>query len=69
MTWDYQKIEYERQAKTDPLWRLERLINYGLNANEGEKIDKELLEKYLPKLKIPENRRDFLELLLWDKPF
>lgn len=69
MTWDYQKTEYEKQAKTDPLWRLERLINYGLNANEGEKIDKELLEKYLPQLKIPENRRDFLELLLWDKPF
>lgn len=66
MTWDYDDIEYKKQAEADPVWRLERLINYGL---ENEKIDKELLKKYLPQLKIPENRRDFLELLLWEKKF
>lgn len=66
MTWDYTKEEYEKQAAADPVWRLERLINYGLN---GEKINRELLKKYLPELKIPQNRRDFLELLLWNKKF
>lgn len=66
MVWDYTKEEYEKQAKTDPLWHLERLVNYGL---DGEKIDRELLKKYLPKMRIPPDRRAFLELLLWNKPF
>ncbi len=64
--WDYTKTEYEKQAAADPIWKLERLINYGLGE---EKIDKELLKQFLPKLRVPENRRDFLELLLWNKPF
>ncbi len=64
--WDYAKTEYEKQATADPVWKLERLINYGLGE---EKIDKELLKQFLPKLRVPENRRDFLELLLWNKPF
>ena len=61
MPWDYSKTEYEKQAKADPVWHLERLLNYGL---QGEKLDKELLKKYLPQLKIPDNTRAFLELLL-----
>lgn len=64
--WDYTKTEYEKQAAADPIWKLERLINYGLGE---EKIDKEILKKFLPKLRIPENRRVFFELLLWNKPF
>lgn len=64
--WDYNKTEYEKQAAADPIWKLERLINYGLGE---EKIDKELLKQFLPKLRIPENRRVFFELLLWNKPF
>lgn len=62
MTWDYQAIEAEKQAKADPKWALERQILYG----EG-KINRALLERYLPELNIPENRRAFLELLLWNK--
>ena len=64
--WDYTKTEYDKQAAADQIWKLERLINYGLGE---EKIDRELLKRFLPKLRIPENRRDFLELLLWNKPF
>jgi hypothetical protein len=66
MIWDYQKTEYEKQAQADPQWHLERLINYGLGK---EKLDRNLLEKFLPKLKIPADRRAFLELLLWNKAF
>ena len=66
MPWDYTKIEYEKQAKADPRWYLERLINYGL---DDEKIDVELLNKFLPELKITEDRRAFLELILWNKKF
>lgn len=66
MTWDYRDKDYKKQADADPVWRLERLINYGLG---DEKLDRHLVEKYLPVLRIPENRRAFLELLIWDKPF
>lgn len=66
MAWDYDKKEYEKQAKADPIWHLERLINYGLGK---EKLDRNLLIKNFNKLKIPENRRVFLELILWDKKF
>ena len=66
MPWDYDKTEYEKQAKADPQWYLERLINYGL---EGKKLDKELLKKYLSTLKISEDRRALLELLIWNKKF
>ena len=64
MAWDYAKTEYEKQAKADPQWRLERLINYGLG---DEKLDRELLKQFLPQLRIPEDRRAFLALLVWDK--
>lgn len=66
MVWDYTKKEYQKQTTRNPVWHLERLINYSSN---GEKIDRKLLEKYLPKLKISSDSRAFLELLLWKKPF
>lgn len=65
MAWDYTQTEYEKQAAADPRWQLERIIN---GQSEG-KIDRELLKKYLPELKISEDRRAFLELLLWNKKF
>jgi len=66
MTWDYDKKEYEKQAKADPVWALERQINYGRGK---KKINRKLLAKYIKDLKIPESRRAFLELLLWNKKF
>lgn len=66
MPWDYHKTEYAKQAKADPIWHLERLVKY---EPKGEKLDLQLLKKYLAKLKIPEDRRAFLELVLWGKPF
>jgi len=66
MTWDYTETEYQKQATKDPAWHLERLINYGLG---DKKLNKDLLAKHLPALNIPEDRRAFLELLLWNKPF
>lgn len=64
MAWDYKKTEYEKQAKADKKWRLERLINYGLG---DEKLPRGLLIKYLEELNIDDDRRAFLRLLLWNK--
>ena len=66
MAWDYQKEAYQKQAAADPIWHLERLINLGLGE---ERLDRALLAKHLPALHIPDDRRAFLELLLWNKPF
>mgnify|MGYP001586090026 FL=1 len=66
MTWDYDNEAFQKQAQADPVWGLERLINCG---GEEVRLNRALLEKYLPQLNIPENRRTFLELLLWNKPF
>ncbi len=66
MIWDYNKEDYELQARNHEIWVLERLINYGL---QGKKIKRETLKKYLAELKIPEKRRVFLELILWNKAF
>jgi hypothetical protein len=66
MTWDYDDDAFKKQAEADPIWYLERLINYGL---KGSKLSRKLLEKYLPELNIDEDSRAFLELLVWNKHF
>jgi len=66
MSWDYDKKEYGKQAKADPVWVLERRINHGQGK---KKINRKLLAKHLKDLNISENRRAFLELILWNKKF
>lgn len=61
--WDYPKT---KKLKNNEVWYLERLLIYGLNK---EKIDRGMLERNFNKIKIPDNTRAFLELLLWNKPF
>lgn len=65
MAWDYSDQAVEQQKKADPVWFLERQINLEI----GGKIDPKLLEKHLPQLNIPDERRALLELFLWNKPF
>ena len=61
--WDYPKT---KNLKDNEAWYLERLLIYGLNK---EKINRAMLERNFNKIKIPDNTRAFLELLLWNKPF
>ncbi len=42
-------------------WRLEQLINFGL---DGEKLSMKQLKEFLPELNIDPARRAYLELLL-----
>ena len=64
--WSTDTKELKKDKKKYAIWRLEQLVNFGLGK---EKIERKVLEKYLHKLKIPENRRAFLELILWNKKF
>lgn len=60
--WDYD-LPKNWKPKTDAEWEwyLTRIINYGLNK---EKINPVQLRRYLPKLKIDDHKRDFLQFLL-----
>lgn len=61
--WDYPK---DINQQTDELWRLERLLQYGIG---DEKINRVVLEQNLNTLHIPEHTKAFIELLLWNKVF
>ena len=58
--WDYDPATLTQDATAEQ-WQLERMINYGLN---GRKIPRALLEQHLPELRIPPDRRAFLQFLL-----
>ena len=62
MPWDYTKTEYAKQATADPIWALERKILYGLEP--GEKFQRADLVKYLDKLRIPQEHKAFLRLII-----
>ncbi len=66
MFWDYKKKAAKKQAEKDERWALERLINFGVGRH---KLSKRLLRKHLAGLRIDENKRAALELLVWNKKF
>ena len=62
--WDY-KLDKNWQPKTDGDWRwyLTRVINYGL---AGAKLNRAMVKKYLPELKIEDHKKRFLQFILQD---
>lgn len=64
--WDYNLKDVDEENEQFIIWKLERQLCYG---PRGEKLDEKLLRKYFHKVKMPENTRAFLELLLWKKPY
>jgi len=66
MTWDYNKSEAEKQATADPLWKYEHMLQFGVG---DERISCDEIRKVLNHLHISDDRRAFLELLIWNKPF
>jgi hypothetical protein len=68
---EYNKLMYNwntdtRALQKDPeqyaIWRLEQLINYGL---DGEKLERQLLEKYWGQITIDPQKKKTLAFLLW----
>lgn len=62
--WSIDEKELKKDKKAYIVWRLEQLINYGL---EGEKLDKKLVKKYWNKIEIDPAARQYLQFLLWPK--
>ena len=63
--WSTDTARLKSNPEQYTIWQIEQQLNYGLA--EGEKIDRELLKKYLPVLYIDKATRDFLEFILYDK--
>jgi len=61
-----EKAFKKRDPKGYKLWRLEQLINYGL---DGEKLNEEEVKKAWPKIKeqLDPDIKKYLEFLLWPK--
>jgi hypothetical protein len=62
--WDYRKVSDENTPETIR-FRLERLINFGLEP--GETIPKQELIEHFDDLKIDPDRKTYLKFLLWEK--
>lgn len=59
-------VDEKKFKRADPegykIWRLEQMINYGLN---GEKLERKLVKRYWNKLYMDPPTRAFLKFLLW----
>lgn len=59
--WNTDTTRLKQNSSAYQKWRLEQLINYGL---DGEKIEKEHLLKYWDEIDIDPGKRRYLALLL-----
>jgi len=64
--WSTDTRELQKNPELYAIWKLEQLINYGLN---GEKIQEKDLKKYFDKLDIALDSRKFLKLLLYGNTY
>jgi len=62
--WSIDTTELKKDKKQYTIWKLEQLVNFGLN---GEKIKKASLKKYWKELHLDPKKKRYLSLLLWDK--
>lgn len=59
--WSTDESELKKDPAKQTIWRLEQLLNFGLN---NEKISEVELRQYWSQLNIDPARRRFIELLL-----
>lgn len=62
--WSVDLNKMGRNSKDATIWRLEQIINFGLN---GKKLNKLLTKRYWKNLRLDPARRKFLKFLLWPK--
>lgn len=59
--WSVDEKELKKDKERHAIWRLEQLVNFGLG---GEKIKKDDLKRYWPRMTIDPARKAFFEILL-----
>ncbi|MBI5413127.1 hypothetical protein HZA42_02135 [Candidatus Peregrinibacteria bacterium] len=60
--WSTDTSELKKNKEKYKIWKLEQLINFGLNK---EKISKMDIKKYWNHIHVDSARRKFLHLILW----
>ena len=60
--WNTDITELKKDKEKYAIWKLEQLINFGLN---GQKIQTKLLKKYWNQLHLDPRRRRVLEYWVW----
>jgi len=63
-TVDIKKLKKDKEKYA--IWRLEQMVNFGLGK---EKLNRNSLIKYWPKLDIDSKKKKYLSLLLWKKAY
>lgn len=63
--WSTDTTELKKHPEKYAIWRLEQLVNFGLNE---EKISKKQLIQLWDKLTLDPKKKRFLAFLLWNKP-
>lgn len=61
--WSTDMSKFDRRTKAYKIWRVEQLVNYGLN---GEKLPRADIKKYWAKLQLDPAKKRFLKFLLWE---
>jgi hypothetical protein len=59
--WTIDVSQFDKKSPEYEIWRLEQLINFGLNK---DKISKESLQKNLEKLHLDPSKKKYMKFLL-----
>ena len=64
LNWDYD-LSKNWKPKTDEewVWYIERVVNYG--PRENDKLDRQMVKKYFPFLRLDQYKKEYLRFLLW----
>jgi hypothetical protein len=62
--WSVDITELKKDKKKYAIWRLEQMVNFGL---DGKKIRHEEIKKYWKFLDLDPTKKKYLKMLLWPK--
>lgn len=62
--WSTRTSEFKKNKKEYTVWKLEQLINFGLNK---KKINRKELKKYWKSITIDPKKSHYLSFLLWPR--
>ena len=60
--WAVNTQQLKKDKKQYAIWKLEQMVNFGLN---GKKLDKIQLRKYWSDLNLDPKKKKYLSLILW----
>ena len=63
--WSIDTNRFDKISDEYEIWQLGQLLNFGLE--QGDKLERAKVEKYLPFLDIDTDTRNYLEFILYDK--